>query len=124
ELASFRIHVLGQETERGPVREHVTEELARFVPAAYGRERIDVPERADVECGLGEPEVVGVDVAEHVRAGLQLRFARGERRKEARIVRPDELQIRKRQQARIERVAAERGDEALALLVPRGVETL
>ena len=53
------VEVLGEEAGAVSPRQHVLEQLARLLAAAEGVERVDVPERADVEGRVREAEVVG-----------------------------------------------------------------
>jgi len=71
QFARLRIDVLRQQPEAGARAEHVLEQFTRLRFAPEARERVDVPERADVEGGGRQAEVVRGRVAEQVPAAAQ-----------------------------------------------------
>src|SRR5947209_11212495 len=57
-LAGCGMDVLRQQAEAVAARQHVNEELSRLRSASERGERVDVPELANEEGGLGQAEVV------------------------------------------------------------------
>src|SRR6185436_13832852 len=88
------------------------------------RERVDAPERAHVERGLGLAEIVGRFIAAHERPVAQHRLERIDGLDEARILRVDEADLGHEKDARIEVLAAEALDEGLPAFAPRLLEDL
>jgi hypothetical protein len=84
-------------------------------------ERLDQPEGAEVERGLGQAEIVLGGVAQHVLAAPQALLDRVEGGEEARIVGLEEAHVDQLEQAGVELVAAEGRGEALLGREPGGL---
>ena len=79
----------------GPAAEHLLEDLAGLLGAAILVERLDEPEGAEVERGLGFAEVVRFDVAEQVGALFQVAFDGVESGDLARVAGIEEAEVGK-----------------------------
>jgi len=81
-------------------------------------QRLDQPEGADVERGMGQAEIVLGRIAQHVAPAPQTLLDRLQRRLEPWIVGREEAQVEQLDQARIEVVATERRRDTLRILAP------
>jgi hypothetical protein len=91
---------------------------SRALVLADPRQRVDAPERADVEGTLGSAEIVFGLVAAHVGSVAKRLLESEQRALEARVVWRQEADLAHQQDARVELAAAEAFDERLALLAP------
>src|SRR6185437_7716923 len=107
QLAGLRVEVFRQKAQRAAAGQQALEHLARFVPAADRRQRIDEPERANVESGTRAPEIVLCRVARQMSVAPQLAPDRIDRADEALIVGRKKADLVKQQQAGIDILAAE-----------------
>src|SRR3546814_8253816 len=82
QLAAREIEIFGQQARRCAVREHLFEQLARLVAPPAQVQRLDQPEGADIEGGLGQAEIILAVVSQHMLAATQRLFDRGEGRSE------------------------------------------
>src|SRR3546814_13511187 len=89
QLAAREIEIFGQQARRGAVREHLFEQLARLVAPPAQVQRLDQPEGADIEGGLGQAEIILSVVSQPMLAATQPLFDRGEGRLETRITGAD-----------------------------------
>src|SRR3546814_8962518 len=71
QLAAREIEIFGQQARRGAVREHLFEQLARLVAPPAQVQRLDQPEGADIEGGLGQAEIILAVVSQHMLAATQ-----------------------------------------------------
>src|SRR6266487_1324072 len=111
-LPGARIHVLGEQAVAVAAGEHVFEQRPRLVAPSDGGERVDVPEGADQKGVLRRSEVVLLDISENEVAASQLALDGGHGASEARVVVRQEAELVQPQQARVQRIAIHRGDEA------------
>src|SRR3546814_226048 len=118
QLAAREIEIFGQQARRGAVREHLFEQLARLVAPPAQVQRLDQPEGADIEGGLGQAEIILAVVSQHMLAATQRLFDRGEGRLETRIIGADIAQLDHLEQAGVEVGVAEGGAIMARRLVP------
>src|SRR5690606_8650644 len=112
QLAVLDRNVLAEQARMGAAAEHLLEDDARLLDPAVQRQRLDVPEGAEVEGGLRLAEVVRVDVAEQIGAALQVALDRLEGLHLARIAGVEEAQVGHLQQGGVQFRPAEAGGEA------------
>src|SRR3546814_2525209 len=107
DLAVREIEMLGKQARRRPVREHLFEQYARLADSPAQVQRLDQPEGADIEGGLGQAEIILAVVSQHMLAATQRLFDRGEGRLETRIIGADIAQLDHLEQAGVEVGVAE-----------------
>src|SRR6267378_3788875 len=110
--------VLGQKPVAIAAGEYALEQRAGLLLAPKRGQRVDVPESADHEGVLRDAEVVRGAVAKQELPAAQLLLDRTDGGGEARVVGPEEIELVQEEQARVHVLAAESGDEAIALRVP------
>src|SRR6056297_438510 len=113
-----RVYVLGEHAQRIPAAQHVLVEFPSLFLPADGRERVDVPEGADVERVFRLAEVVGGGVTERVMPAAELLLDGVHGADEARVVGLQETEVVHHQQARVHLRAPEALGEGLLPVVP------
>src|SRR3712207_3092467 len=83
--------------------------LTRLLRPADQMQRLDQPERADVEGRFRQAEIVFIGITQHMWSASQRSLDRLERGEEARVIRREEAKLDHLQQAGIELPAAEAG---------------
>src|SRR5262249_49092498 len=121
-FARVVVAILREQPRIGAPRQHLFKERARFVLAANERQRLDVPERAEVERRLRRAEIVLLGIAQQILAAAQVLLERFERREETLVVRRDEARVHELQQARIHLRTVETAREAAKLFVPSALQ--
>jgi len=96
-----RIEILRQQADVIAARQQLLEARAGGVASPDHRERIDVPERADIEGIAWLAEIVGVAVTHDVAIDDQLALDGRKRREEARIAGVDESELGQQQRGRV-----------------------
>ena len=104
------------------VAQGVDEELARFLPSTKPPPGVDQPEPAGEEGCLGHAKIIAVGITHHVLPAQQVPLNCGNSADEARVVRLDQANLRKEQNARIELLDAEPGGKGFTLLAPCPLE--
>jgi signal transduction histidine kinase len=115
--------LLGVKTEMVGVGEHFLEDGPGFLEPPGAGERLDIPERAEVEGALtvGDTVVAGDRVPGDQAVGGELGADPVQRRQEARIGRPGELHQRHHQDRGVEQLAAGVHDVRAQSGVPAGL---
>jgi len=113
------VDVLSQQAEAVPARQDFLEFFARTIAFTERRERLDPPEGADQERGLRRTEVVRAVIAHQEIAPSQVGFDGGDSAAQPCIRNGQEVEFCHQQQAGIEGLAAEGGDEAAQCRIPR-----
>jgi hypothetical protein len=119
---AYGIDVLRQQAEVIAVAEDMLEQGPRLVASADCDQRIDVPERADREGGRRHAEIVRCGVAQEMIAAPQDPLDRVDRAEEAGITGRDESDLLHQEQAGIDVIAAESGNEAVLGRAPGAFE--
>src|SRR6266581_7914383 len=118
QFAGARVDMLREQTVAVAAAEYALEQSAGLVLASQRRQRVDVPERADHEGVLRNPEVVRHAVTEEELPAAQVVLDRVDRGREARVVGAQKIELVKQQKAGVQVLAPESSGEAVALRIP------
>src|SRR5215471_9268982 len=118
-LAGGGVGVLGHQAEVVARPEQLFEFLASLLAAADSRQGVEAPERANVEGGHGRAEIVGLLIAQHMRAGAQDLFDPLDGGNKPGIVGPQESDLAHQQHAGIQMSAVKAFYEGPSLVRPR-----